>query len=52
MEGNLNALTTVFTEFYYWATIPLMFFIHIGFCMVTAQVRVRRSGGRSGIWLG
>ena len=33
MEGNLAALTTVFTEFYYWLTIPLMFLIHVGFCM-------------------
>ena len=33
MEGNLAALTTVFTEFYYWLTVPLMFLIHVGFCM-------------------
>ena len=33
MGSNLDALTTVFTEFYYWVTIPLMFLIHVGFCM-------------------
>lgn len=33
MENNLAALTTVFTEFYYWLTVPLMFLIHVGFCM-------------------
>jgi len=43
MEGNLNAITTVFTEFYYWATIPLMFFIHIGFCMYEVGASRRRN---------
>ena len=43
VEGNLNALTTVFTEFYYWATIPLMFFIHIGFCMYEVGASRRRN---------
>ena len=33
MGNNLDALTTVFTEFYYWVTVPLMFLIHVGFCM-------------------
>ena len=33
MENNLDALTTIFTEFYYWLTVALMFFIHVGFCM-------------------
>lgn len=33
MENNLAALTTVFTEFYYWVTVVLMFLIHVGFCM-------------------
>ena len=43
MEGNLNAITTVFTEFYYWATVPLMFFIHIGFCMYEVGASRRRN---------
>ncbi len=33
METELAALTTVFTEFYYWLTVALMFLIHVGFCM-------------------
>jgi ammonia channel protein AmtB len=33
METEIAALTTVFTEFYYWLTVALMFLIHIGFCM-------------------
>lgn len=28
-----DSLLVIFTEFYYWATIPLMFLIHVGFCM-------------------
>ena len=33
MDGNLNALTTIFTEFYYWVTVVFMFLIHVGFCL-------------------
>ena len=33
MGNNLEALTTIFTEFYYWLTVALMFLIHVGFCM-------------------
>ncbi|MBT6415823.1 ammonium transporter [Candidatus Puniceispirillum sp.] len=33
MVGNLDALTTIFTEFYYWVTVVFMFLIHVGFCM-------------------
>ena len=33
MDTDINALTTVFTEFYYWITVALMFLIHVGFCM-------------------
>ena len=33
MDTDIGALTIVFTEFYYWLTVVLMFFIHIGFCM-------------------
>ncbi len=43
MEGNLNALTTIFTEFYYWVTIVFMFLIHVGFCMYEVGVSRRRS---------
>ncbi len=33
MEDELASLVVIFTEFYYWVTIPLMFLIHVGFCM-------------------
>jgi Amt family ammonium transporter len=33
MDSDIGALTVIFTEFYYWATVVIMFFIHIGFCM-------------------
>lgn len=33
MSDQLASLTTIFTEFYYWITVVLMFLIHIGFCM-------------------
>ena len=33
MTDQLAALTTIFTEFYYWVTVVLMFLIHVGFCM-------------------
>jgi hypothetical protein len=33
MNTDIGALTIIFTEFYYWLTVVLMFFIHIGFCM-------------------
>ena len=33
MDTDIGALTIIFTEFYYWLTVVLMFLIHIGFCM-------------------
>ena len=33
MTDEISALTTIFTEFYYWITVVLMFLIHVGFCM-------------------
>jgi ammonia channel protein AmtB len=33
MENELSALTVIFTEFYYWVTVVLMFLIHVGFWM-------------------
>lgn len=43
MGDNLSALTTVFTEFYYWVTVVLMFFIHIGFVMYEVGASRRRN---------
>ena len=33
MDNELSALNIIFTEFYYWVTVVLMFLIHVGFCM-------------------
>ncbi|MGR3344830.1 MAG: ammonium transporter, partial [Paracoccaceae bacterium] len=43
MGNNLDALTTIFTEFYYWLTVALMFFIHVGFCMYEVGASRRRN---------
>ena len=43
MGDNLAALTTIFTEFYYWVTVVLMFLIHVGFCMYEVGVSRRRN---------
>lgn len=43
MGNNLDALTTVFTEFYYWVTVVIMFLIHVGFCMYEVGVSRRRN---------
>ena len=33
MSSEIGALSVIFTEFYYWVSLPLMFLIHVGFCM-------------------
>lgn len=43
MDTQLNAITTIFIEFYYWVTIPLMFLIHVGFCMYEVGASRRRN---------
>ena len=43
MDGNLNALTTIFTEFYYWVTVVFMFLIHVGFCIYEVGASRRRN---------
>jgi len=43
MGDNLSALTTIFTEFYYWVTVVIMFLIHVGFCMYEVGVSRRRN---------
>ena len=43
MGDQLSALTTVFTEFYYWVTVVLMFLIHVGFCMYEVAASRRRN---------
>ena len=43
MGDQLNALTTIFTEFYYFVTIVFMFLIHVGFCTYEVGVSRRRN---------
>lgn len=43
MDTDIGALTVIFTEFYYWATIPLMFLIHVGFCMYEVGASRRKN---------
>ena len=38
MESQLDALRVIFTEFYYWVTVVLMFLIHVGFCLYEVGV--------------
>jgi ammonium transporter, Amt family len=43
MGDNLATLNVIFTEFYYWVTVVMMFLIHVGFCMYEVGVSRRRS---------
>ena len=43
MENELSALNVIFTEFYYWVCIVLMFLIHVGFCLYEVGVSRRKN---------
>ena len=43
MDNQIDAITTIFSEFYYWVTVPLMFLIHVGFCMYEVGASRRRN---------
>jgi ammonia channel protein AmtB len=43
MDTDVGALTVVFTEFYYWITVALMFLIHVGFCMYEVGASRRKN---------
>ena len=43
MDTEAGAITIIFTEFYYWITVALMFLIHIGFCMYEVGASRRRN---------
>jgi ammonia channel protein AmtB len=43
MDTDIGALTVIFTEFYYWVTVPLMFLIHVGFCMYEVGATRRKN---------
>jgi ammonia channel protein AmtB len=38
MTDQLTALSVLFTEFYYWVTVVMMFLIHVGFCLYEVGV--------------
>ncbi|MCH9704582.1 MAG: ammonium transporter [Proteobacteria bacterium] len=38
MDTDIGALIVIFTEFYYWLTVALMFLIHVGFCLYEVAV--------------
>lgn len=38
MDNELNGLRVIFTEFYYWVTVVMMFLIHVGFCLYEVGV--------------
>ncbi|MFQ5785855.1 MAG: ammonium transporter [Alphaproteobacteria bacterium] len=43
MADQLEALTIIFTETYYWITVVFMFFIHVGFCMYEVGASRRKN---------
>ena len=43
MDTDIGALTVMFVEFYYWITVPLMFLIHVGFCMYEVGASRRKN---------
>lgn len=43
MDTNLTAVNVIFTEFYYWITVVIMFLIHVGFCMYEVGVSRQRN---------
>ncbi len=43
MDNELSALVVIFTEFYYWITVVIMFLIHVGFCMYEVGVSRRKN---------
>src|SRR5918999_5549841 len=43
MTTEFGALNVIFTEFYYWVTVVIMFLIHVGFCMYEVGASRRRN---------
>ena len=43
MNTQIDALTVIFTEFYYWITVVIMFLIHVGFCLYEVGVSRRKN---------
>jgi ammonia channel protein AmtB len=43
MDTEFTALNVIFTEFYYWVTVVMMFLIHVGFCTYEVGVARRKN---------
>jgi ammonia channel protein AmtB len=43
MNDLPTALNVLFTEFYYWITVVIMFLIHVGFCTYEVGVSRRKN---------
>ncbi|MBN34563.1 MAG: ammonium transporter [Rhodospirillaceae bacterium] len=43
MADGLDALMVIFTEFYYWVTVVMMFLIHVGFCVYEVGASRRKN---------
>ena len=43
MSDLPTALNVLFTEFYYWVTVVMMFLIHVGFCTYEVGVSRRKN---------
>lgn len=43
MSGQLDSLVVIFTEFYYWVTVVMMFLIHVGFCVYEVGASRRKN---------
>jgi ammonia channel protein AmtB len=43
MNSEFGALNVIFTEFYYWVTVVIMFLIHVGFCTYEVGVSRRKN---------
>lgn len=43
MSTEFGALNVIFTEFYYWVTVVMMFLIHVGFCTYEVGVSRRKN---------
>ncbi len=42
MNTEFGAINVLFTEFYYWITVVIMFLIHVGFCMYEVAASRRK----------
>jgi ammonia channel protein AmtB len=43
MDQEFTALNVLFTEFYYWVTVVIMFLIHVGFCVYEVGASRRKN---------